>query len=291
VERLDHGLELGDLLATAPAGVAVVRREEADGVVAPVVRQALALQRGVLDVLVHRHQLDGRDTEGGEVVDDRRVRDRRVGAADLLRHLGVRHRHALDVRLVDDRVVVLAVRRAVVTPVEVGVDDDREHRLAEVVVGVALLGVLEVVREERLVVGDLSLDRLGVRVEQELAGVAPVAVLGLVRPVHAEPVALPRLQPGDVGVPHEAVHLGQVDARLAEVVVDEAQLDPLGDLAEQGEVDPATVVGGAEGVWRSGPDLHFLPSVCGQRPATVLGATKPGRPAVVEAQPTLGGRR
>ena len=40
------------------------------------------------------------------------------------------------------------VRRPVVTPVEVGVDDDGEHGLAEVVVRVALLGVLEVVREE-----------------------------------------------------------------------------------------------------------------------------------------------
>ena len=271
VQGLDHRLELGDLLTTAAARVAVVRREEADRVVAPVVAQTAVLQGGVLHELVHRHQLDGGDAERGEVVDDRRVRDGGIGAADLLGHLRVGHRHALDVRLVDDRLVVLVARRAVVAPVEVRVDDHREHRLAQVVVGVALLGVLEVVGEQRLVVGDLALDRLGVRVEQQLARVAAVAPVGVVRAVHPEAVALAGLQAGHVGVPDEAVDLGQVEAGLGAVVVDEAQLDPLGHLAEQGEVDATAVVGGAEGVRRSGPDLHWLPSVCGQGPATVLG--------------------
>ncbi len=261
VQRLDHRLELGDLLAAAAARVAVVRREEADGVVAPVVRQPAVLQRGVLHELVHRHQLERGDAEVGEVVDDRGVRDRGIRAADLLGHLGVGHRHALDVRLVDDRLVVLVARRAVVAPVEVGVDDDREHRLAEVVVGVALLRVLEVVGEQRLVVGDLALDRLRVGVEQQLAGVAAVPVVGVVGAVHPEAVSLSGLQAGDVCVPDEAVDLGQVEARLGAVVVDEAQLDPLGHLAEQGEVHAAAVVGGAERVRRSGPDLHWLPSV------------------------------
>ena len=227
----------------------------------------------------------------GEVVDDRRVRDRGVGAADLLGHLGVGHRHALDVRLVDDRLVVLVARRAVVAPVEVGVDDDREHRLAQVVVGVALLGVLEVVGEQRLVVGDLALDRLGVGVEQQLARVAAVAVLGVVGAVHAEAVALAGLQARHVGVPDEAVDLGQVEAGLDAVVVDEAQLDPLGHLAEQGEVDATAVVGGAEGVCRSGPDLHWLPSVCDQRTSDGAGARTSRGARRSAGQPTLARRR
>ena len=82
-------------------------------------------------------------------------------------------------------------------------------------------------------------------------------------------------------MPDEAVDLGQVDARLGAVVVDEAQLDPLGHLAEQGEVDAAAVVGGAEGVGRSGPDLHWLPSVCGhegQRRCWAPGRARGARP-------------
>ena len=103
VQRLHHRLELLHLLpALAGGGVGVVRREEADGVVAPVVAQALVEQRAVVDELVHRHQLDRGDAEPGQVVDDRGVGEPGVGAALLLGHLGVQLGQALDVRLVDD---------------------------------------------------------------------------------------------------------------------------------------------------------------------------------------------
>ena len=60
----DHGLELLDLVPDVAGGaVGVLRREEADGVVAPVVGQALLLQRAVVDELVHGHQLDRGDAE------------------------------------------------------------------------------------------------------------------------------------------------------------------------------------------------------------------------------------
>jgi hypothetical protein len=57
-------------------------------------------------------------------------------------------------------------------------------------------------------------------------------------------------------VPDERVDLVQLDAGLDEVVVEKAELDLLGDLAEQGEVGAVAVVGGAEGVGRSGPGLN-----------------------------------
>ena len=116
-------------------GVGVVRGEEADRVVAPVVRQALVDAGGVLHELVHRHQLDRGDAEVGEVLDDAGCAIAGVGAADVLGDAGVRHRQALDVRLVDDRLVVLVPRRPVVAPVEEGVDDHREHGVPEAVVG------------------------------------------------------------------------------------------------------------------------------------------------------------
>ena len=76
VQRLDHRLELGDAGRAPPRdGVAVVRGEEGDRVVAPVVAQAALDEVVVVDELVHRHQLDRRDAERREVVDDGRVGD------------------------------------------------------------------------------------------------------------------------------------------------------------------------------------------------------------------------
>ena len=124
VEGLDHGLELLDLLTLgAVGGVGVVRGEESDRVVAPVVRQALLLQVGVVDELVDRHELDSRRTQVLEVVDDGGLCQTGVGAPQVLGNHRVQLGHALDVGLVDDRLVVLVVRGTVVAPVEVGVDD------------------------------------------------------------------------------------------------------------------------------------------------------------------------
>ena len=70
VEPLDHRLELAHRLAGG--AVADVGREEADGVVAPVVGEPALDEVAVVDVLVHRQQLDGGDAQVGEVVDRRR---------------------------------------------------------------------------------------------------------------------------------------------------------------------------------------------------------------------------
>ena len=78
---------------------------------------------------------------------------------------------------------------------------------------------------------------------------------GVVRAVHPEAVALAGVDAGQVGVPDVAVHLGQPDALLVAVVVEQAQLDLLGHLAEDREVGAGAVVRGPEGVGAAGPDL------------------------------------
>ena len=84
VQRLDHLLELGDLTAgVAAAGIARLRGEEVDGVVAPVVAQPLLQQVTVVEEGVHREQLDRGDAEILEVGDHRRRRETGVGAAQL----------------------------------------------------------------------------------------------------------------------------------------------------------------------------------------------------------------
>ena len=166
-------------------------REEADRVVPPVVRQAAALQRGVVDELVAGHELDRRDAQPGEVVDHDRMADARVGPPVLLGDVRVEHRHAAYVGLVDDRVVVLVIRRAVVAPVEEGIDDHGGHRVGGRVELAPLGRVVEVVGEERLFVLDRAVDGFRIRVEQELRTVAPQAPRGIVGARHAETVLLP----------------------------------------------------------------------------------------------------
>ena len=176
VQGADHGLELLHLLAAGAAGgVAVVRGEEADGVVAPVVVQALVVQVAVGDELVHGHQLDGGDAQPLQVRDDGRVRQAQVGPALLVGDDRVLLGQPPDVRLVDDGLVVGGPRRPVQAPVE---ERGGHHRARDVRAGVGVVApvrVPEVVGEHRLAPLDGAVDRLGVRVEQQLGRVAPLA--------------------------------------------------------------------------------------------------------------------
>jgi hypothetical protein len=158
------------------------------------------------------------------------------------------------VGLVDDGLLVRRLRRAVDAPVEVGVDDDGLRHVHRGVQVVALAGV-EVVAEAGLVPVDLAVDGLGVRVEQQLVRVAALALARVVGTVHAVAVPLAGLDAGQERVPDERVPLGEADALLVAVGVEEAELDLLGDLAVDGEVGSGAVVGGAEGVVVAGPHL------------------------------------
>ncbi len=100
VQLADHGTELGHRVVRG--GVAGMRGEEAHGVVAPVVGQATSGQRRFGEVRVHREQLDRGDTKGAQVVDDRRVRQPRVGAAMAGRDIRVALGEPLHVQLVED---------------------------------------------------------------------------------------------------------------------------------------------------------------------------------------------
>ena len=105
--------------------------EKAEGVVTPVVSQTLVEKHLIVHELVDRHQFDRRDTQIGEVLDDHRMSEPRVRAAQFLRNSGVRRGHTLDVRFVDDRLVIRTLRRVVGRPIEERVDDDGRHRMAE----------------------------------------------------------------------------------------------------------------------------------------------------------------
>ena len=194
VQRLDHRLELLHLLpGAAERGVAVVRREEADGVVAPVVGQAPSRRArgrctnwctGMSSTAVTPSEVRCSMTAG--CASPAYVPRSSSGTAGCCI---VRPAH---VRLVDHRLVVLVLRRPVVAPVEERVDDDGRHGVRGRVVVVALVRGVELVRVERRVAVDLPVDRLGVRVEQQLVRVAPVTARRVVRAVHAVAVPLAR---------------------------------------------------------------------------------------------------
>ena len=85
VQQPHHALELaqdrlGSLPASSSRGVGGVRGEEVQGVVAPVVREAVLEQARLGGEGVDRQQLDARDAEVEEVLDHRRVRETGVRA-------------------------------------------------------------------------------------------------------------------------------------------------------------------------------------------------------------------
>ena len=124
VQGAHHGLELVDDAVAGPGAVPVVGGQVGDGVVAPVVVQAQLVEAVVVDELVDRHQLDGGDPERCEVVDHGRMGHAGVGAPQLGGHVGVGVAEALDVGLVDHRLVPRGAGMVIVAPVEVGVGHD-----------------------------------------------------------------------------------------------------------------------------------------------------------------------
>ncbi len=273
VQGFDHGPELLHLLAVRAAGrITVVRSEEADRVVAPVIREALLDEPLIVDELVHRHEFDRGDAELHEVLDDHRVPDPGVRSAQVLGQLRVPHRQTLDVGFVDDRLVVRDVGEAVVAPVEVGVHDDGlGHERRRVERG-DLVRVVPVVAVHRGIPLDVAVDRLGVRVDQQLRRVAPLPVGGVVGTVDPVSVPLTGLHSGDVRVPHVRVDLMQLDSLFGAGGVEQAQLHLRRDLGEQREVCAGPVVGRAQRVSLARPDLHewHLSIICRRRPALSL---------------------
>ena len=85
--------------------VARLGRHEAVGVVAPVVAQPQPGQPQLVEERPDRHQLDGGDAEPDQMVEDGRLREPEIGAAQGRRHLGMQLGQAADVRLVENGVV------------------------------------------------------------------------------------------------------------------------------------------------------------------------------------------
>jgi hypothetical protein len=250
VEVADHRLELPHLFAPGSRRrVGGVRSEVAQRVVAPVVAEALPHQVVLGHEVVDGQELDGGYPEALEVLDHRRAGQTGVGAPELGGNLWMAGGQALDVGLVDDRVVPRRAGALVVPPREQGVGHHRlgnvRGRIPPVERGVV---ATDFVAEHRIVPVEVAVDGVGVGVDKKLVGVEPEAVVGLVTAVHPVAVPLAGADAGQVAVPHEGGDLGQGVARLVAAVVEQTQLHPMGRLGEEGEIGTFSIPGGTRGV-------------------------------------------
>ncbi len=277
VERLDHLLELAHLAAAVVGrGVLGVRREEAVGVIAPVVAEAFVEQAGLVHELVHRHQLDGGDALLADRLEHGRRGEARVGAAQVLGHGRMQLGEALHVQLVDHRRLGPVARTPVAAPVERRVDDVGARRVGG---AVGLLDrelvAAERVGEHRVAPCDVAREGLGVRIGQQLGRVAAQPAGRVVRTVDAVAVGLPGGDPGQEQVPDEAGLAHEVVAGFLAGLVEEAQLDAVRQAREHAEVH---ALPGQRGPERAVDRRHLvISSVRGARPGRRRTAPR-GRP-------------
>jgi hypothetical protein len=146
------------------------------------------------------------------------------------------------VNFVDDRFVQLAKQRLIALPVEPVVDDDR-FRHVRSAVGVVALEIVaaERIRKHRRRPVDLAADGARVRIDQQLRRIAAVSLSGIPGAVHAESVALAGADAAQVAVPAERGPLLEVETGLTALLIEEAQLDAVGDLREDREARAVSV--------------------------------------------------
>ncbi len=256
VEPAHQDLELGDQSARE---VTLLRREEPDRVVAPIIHQAVLHQPAIIDEGVHGQQLDRRDAERAEVLDDLRTAHARGGAAQLVGHGRVRHREAAQIHLVDHRLVPGTARVTVVAPAELGLDDTAFRHAAGVVPAVeGEIGAWRAgaIAEMRIVPFERAVEGASVGIEHQFVRVEPVPAFGLVGSVDA--IAIKQAGAGirQIAVPDLVRALRQRYAGdLARAAaVEETELHLLGVRREQREVDAGAVPGRAQRRRTAGPD-------------------------------------
>ena len=158
----------------------------------------------IVEERLHRHQLDRVHAEIDEMLDHARMGEAgKCPAQAASGTSGSQRREAFDMRLVNDGLGPGDVRPLLIRP-RVGrlpaaarLD---HHAFRHEGRGVALverkIRVLraDAIAEQRIVPGDLSVQLLGIGVEQKLVGIETVPLRGRVRPVDAKAVKLARLQ-------------------------------------------------------------------------------------------------
>ena len=190
--------------------------EKSQRVVAPVVAQTLPGQVPVIQIVMHGHQLQGRDAEVLKVRNHRGRSDAGVGTPQRRRNVRVQHGHAADVGFVDDRLVPRVGGPLLAAPVEARIDDRAERRKRRAVALVErqiAVGVADLVAEQFVGPRERAADGLGIRVQQQLVGVEAQALGRFVRAIDSVAIELTGAQARHVRMPDAAGALAQPHPR------------------------------------------------------------------------------
>ena len=262
MQRRDGGAQT---LRSTRARIARLRREIGERRIAPVVAQVLLGEEAIVGERVDRQQFDRRHADLEKMLDDRRVAERLVGAADRDRQVRAQLRQAFDMGLIDERVAPRPTQRRIVAPGPGRVLDlafwHARRTVAPVHREVAAMRA-EPVAVEGFVPADAADDLPRIRIDQELMRIEAVAVLRLIRAVHPVAVELARTGIRQIAVKDMIGTARQPDAvRLAASGgIVEAEVDLCRVLGEQGEIHPASVPRRPQRKRRTFIDPHARPS-------------------------------
>ncbi len=267
MQRLHHHLEF--VHRVVGGRVARLRSEEADAVVTPVVDQSALDQNAIVDEAVHRQQLDRGDAERAQMVYGRRAAEAGIGTAQFRRNAAVERGESFHVQLVDECVAPAGPGLLDTLPVERGIDHPAlRHRCRVVppVEGQVRTRRPDLVSEMGVAPAQLADHGAGVGIEEKPVRVEAMSLLGSVWPLHAKSVQCSRRSIGQIPVPDEVGALGQARAHhlAATALVEDADLDGIGVLGEDGEVDAVAIPRRTERVgraWPQGRGCHAFESL------------------------------
>jgi hypothetical protein len=256
VQPLHHGLEFGNLprQGTGPGRIPHVGSKEADGVVAPVVRESLLGQATLADHMMDRQQLERGNSQTLQVIEDRVGCEAEISPAQLLRHFGVPHRHALDMTLVDNSPSPRSSEWPLVPPAEPRLDDEGLGHPARTVLRVQEqipIGILAMRRKSGEGTAPLqgSAYRLGVRIEQQLCRVEAPAFGRGPPAVHPVAVCLSGSNVGKVRMPDASGLFPQLNAPGLDGIagmVEQTELHGAGTLGAEREVGALAIPVGSQ---------------------------------------------
>ena len=197
-----------------------------------------------MQVLVDGHQLDGGHAQATQVVEEHGMGEAAVRAPQPRLDPLVPVGRPLHVQLQDDAVRERGPRWTIVGPVEERVGDDRPRREGRVSVVSLPVGPAAILPEERRVPGQVAVDGPGVRIEEELGGVAAPPPGRVPRSVDAVAVTLPGPHAGQIRVPGQCGPFGQPDPLLPTAViargpVEQAQIHPVATPENSEKLVPA----------------------------------------------------
>ncbi len=231
VDDIEDDLEAGSVealhriadLSETAGSEARIGRHERHRIVAPAIAEAERRQMALVDPGGERHQFDRVDPECHEMVDHRRMRQRRHCAAQFLRHLRMQLRERLDRDLIDDpRPPRPRPRWRPLRPL----DDALGNEGGGIDASCRKLGAVK----------EGPVEPARIRIDQQFRRIEAMATLRRIGPVGAQPVALAFRKAGKESEKHVTLPMRQGETlRFPVRLVKQADIDPAGMAGEDGD--------------------------------------------------------